>query len=553
MENESEDIQHLFDGTVRTFDVPSDIKLKYKPRQTQLDILKFTEDSIKQNKKYILIDSPVGTGKSFAVMMLMDWYRQHYNPNAVFDILTNSKILQEQYTRDFEFINSLWGKENYHCESHNCNCAMGKEHNELLGIKRCVGCPYDEAKEAFFEGEVSLTNFHMFLTYKIFAPFAWERTSKMLLIDEAHEFEAVFCDFITNKLSKTILRRSGITEVEADKLMQQAVLYKTLESCMDFFENKVIPAMKSTRSRLKSEITNASDSESKRLLTQLNALNNNLTKFEAAVDEYKNDASNWAYEYNINHKHEFECTVQPIWAYPYLEKTVWKHYDHIIFLSGTLLDRELFAKLNGLDEHRTSYMAIPSPFPVENRPIYYMNVGKMSFKTKAETFQRQVGFVDRILKKHNGDKGIIHTVNYELAGWVNDRVRDNSRLLLHESSNRQETLDIHYNSAKATVLVSPSMINGVDLKEDFSRFQVILKMPYPNLQSEKVKRRNESMPEFYGWKTVCDLIQSYGRSIRSEKDHAITYILDGCFSDVLRRSGRFIPQYIKDAIIGVDV
>ncbi len=174
----------------------------------------------------------------------------------------------------------------------------------------------------------------------------------------------------------------------------------------------------------------------------------------------------------------------------------------------------------------------------------------MNFKDKTATFENMVPTLKNIMNRHKSQKGIIHTVNYELCGWVQNALQDN-RLLLHESSNRQEVLNSHYATERPTVLCSPSMINGVDLKEDFSRFQVILKMPYPNLKSEKVKKRMETYSNWYGWKTICDLIQSYGRSIRSETDKADTYILDSCLSDILRYSSNMIPPYMKEAIITV--
>jgi len=96
------------------------------------------------------------------------------------------------------------------------------------------------------------------------------------------------------------------------------------------------------------------------------------------------------------------------------------------------------------------------------------------------------------------------------------------------------------------------MMTGVDLIEEFSRHQTILKMPYPNLGSKKVKKRMETMKEYYGLTTVRDLIQAYGRSVRSKDDKANTYILDSCFGDLLKWNNKYFPQWVKDAIQYVD-
>jgi ATP-dependent DNA helicase DinG len=80
------------------------IKLKYEPRPQQIEILEFVKTSIESDTKFVMIDAPTGVGKSYAAVMIADWYSSDVNPDAKIDILTNSKILQDQYTRDFDFI-----------------------------------------------------------------------------------------------------------------------------------------------------------------------------------------------------------------------------------------------------------------------------------------------------------------------------------------------------------------------------------------------------------------------------------------------------------------
>jgi hypothetical protein len=58
------------------------------------------------------------------------------------------------------------------------------------------------------------------------------------------------------------------------------------------------------------------------------------------------------------------------------------------------------------------------PFPVENRPIFYMPLGKMSYAKKEETFKNYVPYLHKILKKYSNKKGIIHTNSFELSNWM---------------------------------------------------------------------------------------------------------------------------------------
>ena len=216
-------------------------------------------------------------------------------------------------------------------------------------------------------------------------------------------------------------------------------------------------------------------------------------------------------------------------------------------MSGTILDKTLFATLNGIDVERSVYYSAPSPFPLENRKIYYMPLGKMSYAKKEETFKSYVPFFTKVLKKYSGVKGIIHTNSFELSKWIEDSIKD-SRLVFHTSANKEEMLRHHFTSEKPTVIVSPSVSTGVSFDHEKSRFQVIAKIPYPSLASQKNKMRQKTYPEWYSWKTVAELIQACGRSVRSHTDYADTIIIDGSFSDVLKFSSHFMPSWFQDSI-----
>jgi len=213
-------------------------------------------------------------------------------------------------------------------------------------------------------------------------------------------------------------------------------------------------------------------------------------------------------------------------------------------MSGTILDPKMLAFLMGLDDDEYSYLELPCPFKAENRPIIYVKFGKMSYYDKKETFKIAIPVIKKILEKNKDHKGIIHSGNYQFSDWIRRNIKDD-RLLIHDSSTREKSLVHHIESEFETVLVSPSMMNGIDLKDDLSRFQIIIKVPFPNLQSSKVKRRLETKPEWYNWKTLIEMMQSYGRSVRNEDDWAETYVLDSCFDQVIQKR---VPQYFRDAL-----
>jgi ATP-dependent DNA helicase DinG len=290
-----------------------------------------------------------------------------------------------------------------------------------------------------------------------------------------------------------------------------------------------------------------------RLMQLVNDLRQYQLKIEVFLKEYKDNPNNWVLETQYNEKmKQKELSLEPIWAYDYLDKYVFSHYDMVFLMSGTILDKSLFCQLNGLDVSKAVYYSIGSPFNVKNRPIYYMPLGKMSFKQKEETFERYIPYIKKLLDKYKGRKGIIHTNSFELAKWIENKVKD-PRLVFHDSSNKDEVLKMHKESEEATVIVSPSMDTGVSFDNDDARFQIIAKVPYPSLASQKNKLRQANNPDWYSWKTVAGLIQMSGRPVRSSIDYADTIIIDGSFGDVIKHSSHFIPDWIQQAIKRINV
>lgn len=541
---------------VKTYTL-SQLKLDKTPRPQQIELLEFVKQSIGNNKKYCMIDAPTGIGKSYFTVMFMDWFKNNYDPYCTFDILTDSKILQEQYTKDYDFMNSLWGKGSYECEKYQTDCASGMEFCKVKG-ENCEHCPYKEAKWKFDNGDISLTNFHLFLTYMLYLPGAWKRSSRVLIVDESHNFESVTCDFITTKISKPLLKINGFTDEEISKTYEifgNNPEDLTIKEFAEKLNNEFLNIVKTVINRLSRE---GEDGDVK-AMKKLQSLANNYLKWEQLLNEYTKVPDNWILETELIKKYKdnkiseqyYEFTAQPVWADKYLAEKVWDKYDYILFMSGTILDKNMFSEMNGLDVNLSAYKSIDSPFHKDNRPIYYFyNLGKQTYNTKEITWKNQLPILKKIVKKHKNEKGIIHTANYEIQSWIENSILEN-RILTHQTDNRNEVLNMHYQSDLPTILVSPSMITGVDLYEDFSRHQTIIKIPYPNLGSKKIKKRMETKKNWYNWKTVVDLIQSYGRSIRSKDDTANTYILDGSFSNILKFNDNILPNWFKEAVIWI--
>jgi Rad3-related DNA helicase len=155
--------------------------------------------------------------------------------------------------------------------------------------------------------------------------------------------------------------------------------------------------------------------------------------------------------------------------------------------------------------------------------------------------------VQEILREHSGVKGIIHCHSYKIVSYLRKHIKD-KRLLFHGSDDRDEVLKKHVAAKTPTVLVSPSMSEGVDLKGDLARFQVILKVPYPSLGDKLVRKRMHKWDWWYPMQTVKTVVQAVGRAVRSADDHAVTYILDADWSRFESKHGELLPKGFKDCI-----
>jgi Rad3-related DNA helicase len=543
---------------------------KYKPRKEQKEVMSFISEEYQRNKsnKFFLLNLPPGSGKSHLALMIADFCKKNVDKLSKVDIITNSKLLQDQYAGTYESISDLRGKDNYECETYSCSCSQGAEFNRLNKTS-CESCPYNNAKDSFISGNVSLTNFYLYILYAIYNPKLLEsRGSNILIVDECHEFDDVMSDFISIKMTENTIKRfkfSNESEIlrkfksvssTADYVVFLTYLLGELISTVDDMERGMGSQKRNVRSDKRdlkiSKLLKTKNTDVK-IMQIVTELKQHQLKIDIFLKEHKSNPNNWVLETYYNEKlKQKELSLEPIWAYDYLDKYVFSKYDMVFLMSGTILDKNLFCQLNGLDVSKAVYYSIRSPFSLKSRPIYYMPVGKMSYKSKEETFKRYIPYIQKLLNKYKNQKGIIHTNSFELANWIKSSIND-PRLIFHDSSNKDEMLRMHFESEDPTVIISPSMDTGVSFDDDKARFQIIAKVPYPSLGSQKNKLRQKNNPDWYAYRTVSGIIQACGRIVRSDRDYGDTIIIDGSFSDVIKHSSHFIPDYIQESITKINV
>jgi ATP-dependent DNA helicase DinG len=257
------------------------------------------------------------------------------------------------------------------------------------------------------------------------------------------------------------------------------------------------------------------------------------------------------------HKENYDITrveLKPLDPSKYI-KTIVEKCPKTLIMSATILNHQTFQKNLGLDSEidKTKFIQIQSDFPIENRPIFplsveylnFSNLQQMDVKTKISRA------IDNIMYIHSNDKGIIHTSSYEQLNFIKENlsIMNSRRLILTDPEiERDEVIKEHSESKKPTVLISPSLHTGLDLKDHLSRFQIITKVPYPNIADKWTSEKRKINKEWYYWQTALRLVQAYGRSIRSKDDWAKTYVLDSAFNYFVKVNHNILPKWFHSAI-----
>ena len=220
-----------------------------------------------------------------------------------------------------------------------------------------------------------------------------------------------------------------------------------------------------------------------------------------------------------------------------------------LIMSATILNNAMFSKNIGLmSSDGVKFIRADSDFPSENRPIFPLNVAYLNFTNlqRSDVKIKISRAIDIIMHTHCNDKGIIHTTSYDQLYFIKENLSDQNarRLIVTDPEvERDVVIKEHIESRKPTVLISPSLHTGLDLKDSLSRFQVITKVPYPNTADRWTAAKRNNNEEWYYLQTALKLVQAYGRSVRSKEDWAKTYILDAAFGYFIRKNRNFLPDW----------
>lgn len=527
--------------------------LKYFPyeesREIQEEVINKVLNDFKSGKKYAVIECGTGVGKSAIGFTIGKYLTNSSEISNEFEqgtyFLTTQKILQEQYTKDFKpkGLNSLYSSSNYICDvDKKASCKeiqTALKSGSLPKKYDCCGykCKYKEKKKEFIENQLGITNFSYFLTEKNYSKKLPNK--KIMIIDEAHNLESELTRFIEISVSEYFSEKILKLSIPKDLNTQ----FKIFQWIKDVYIQKVDDKLQSIQLQLnKLGISSKKLEEFKKITNHVEMLQSHLTKIKEFIKIY--DKDNWIFD--IENSNKFRKFIfKPIDISSYAKEYILQYADYIVFMSATIVSHEGFCISLGLPYEKTSIIKKGSPFDSRNKPVIYSPAGSMSFKNIDKTLPKLIQMINAILENHKGQKGIIHTHSNKIANYIKNNIK-NKRLILATGDTRDISLKKHCDSNHDTVLLSPSMAEGVDLKGKLSEFQILCKIPYPYLGDKVTKKKMHKWKWWYDTQTARTIIQSLGRSIRNENDTAITYILDEDWNMIKNRAKDYFPEDFFD-------
>lgn len=531
-----------------------------RPRPEQELAIDFIIDQFYvQNKDYVVCELPTGTGKSAIAITLARWLRRWHMEMLQGDaleetlpqtyVLTSQKVLQDQYVKDFPtHLADLRSSANFQCRGmKGQTCAETKrlkkalEGNPCLSVINCIddakGCPYRAAKQKFIEATASVTNYSYMLSEAVYAGSLKPR--ELIVFDEAHNIE------------NEVRRWAQISIYEGYVSEELKISFPNSENDVKgWVENRYYPALLKLMSRNLRAIEKlmAAGKLSNRL-QELAKKHELLDKHVCQVNRFVQEKGADKDEYLVTIDRsgaERSVQLRPLSVASQAQSLLYSKGRKRLLMSATILDEDVFFRSAGLPSKQSAaFLSIASPFKPTSFGLTYRPIGSMTAKNVATTLPNIVADVRKILAKHPTQKGVIHTTSYDVTSAIG--TIGNDRLLVQTcADDREKMLREHLSSPRPTVLVSPAMTEGLDLRDELGRFQVICKVPYPYFGDKVVATKAKKDPKWYAWCTVRTLVQAVGRCVRSTNDWTKTYILDESFGELIQRNPEMIPSYFEE-------
>jgi len=526
----------------------------FTPQSQQVDIINKIEVAFNNGFNFVVCCAPTGSGKSFLSKTLSNkspeisqnfkGLIESYNafrvdqfgdfakaeecesePSFGAFALTITKSLQDQYTNLFKDSEALKGKSNYLCRvdpSYNVDfapCHFNPRIKESCLVNST--CDYYCARRDTLVNKLGILNYSMFMSLPEHV-----KKREYIICDEASELESELVKRFSRSLNYKILKRLGYKPIDIP-VENYGKFRVWLGELILKLGNEVEDIKKLLGKKKKNTSTADTDVQRFKLFSNL------LAQIKTTVDTWEDC------EYVIEHNLE-GVTLKPL-RVDNLAKHIFKYGKKILLMSATIIDHVSFCKTLGIEKYQ--YIEVDSTFDPKNAPIYVTTGSKLNYKNLKEKLPVLKDNILKICEFHKNVKGVIHTHTMEITQYLKDNIDDPRFLFRLDGANNEQIIQRHIEATGPTILVSPSMTYGVDLKEDLARFQIVAKAAYMPLNDERIKKLFKEDPNWYVNQMLNQLIQACGRGVRTKNDKCITYIMDGTITDAVIRNSKKLPKY----------
>jgi Rad3-related DNA helicase len=538
-------------------------------RKGQREAIADTLEAYHAGTKVVILDAPVGSGKSL-IAMAVAWILNQNNQKGF--ILASDIALQEQYEKDFKRYNLNWGSVkgigNYICVDNMENNSLGTcriRNKRPQGMSCYSECPYFNARDQSADSPTALLNYAYWLimmnyVYPSMKEEAIFRPRDFTICDEGHKIldivqnhysprfdpktieklEKLTSFFDNYKIRKhynnyLVIKRSIAAVFETENQDTLFELLKTIELELEAFKS----SWEFLKDRVKEDYPHDDPPkewrEALRLCDWLKDLHCKVEDYCDIIDKTstRNIVKNPSNDEDVT----FNCLQESYMMNKYFHAST----GFTLLMSATFADPRDYMKSIALNDAK--YIKMDSSFDFTKSPIYFYNKRRMSYNQIEANLPWMYEKINEILDKHPKENGIIHSASYHLTLKIFNHLspKNKSRVLVYEGTEEKRKVLEMLKRDTSKVLMGPSLLEGLDLKDDWSRLQIFAKVPYLSLADKFVKAKLAINPDWYRWKAIINILQGTGRSVRSENDWATTYILDGSLADLIHASRKSFP------------
>jgi ATP-dependent DNA helicase DinG len=571
------DINNKIDQLLELGDFGSNFSFRPQQRDT---IVRICHNILNNDTKNIIVNAPTGSGKSIIAIVSSRILTKAYKLKGY--IITSDLGLQDQYWSDISQFGYQWGTmkgaDNYICSENNQTYvnAECKSRNIFGGKLRNLACfkecSFHNAKEKAINSPLTLVNYSYWLIQRNYTAKkeAGNDTDPSFPIrdfcffDEAHKVDDIVQNHFSPRLNVRIVDAIG----EVSLYFKENGFISTpisTEGIMGRLKQNVFDTTKTTKEDIISltvfkkriEQVQSAQEDFKTYITSKypfgNPIPKNINKIIRLLDFLKDvhckieDYLDMTKEQHIVKTVGFdEAVFNSLDDRMLIKKVLHDECATGVFMSATFGSVSEWAEItNTIDYDR---IIVKVDWDYQRSPIHLLKGPRLNYANKEESLPPAIELLDDCISKHITERGLIHTGSYGFMQSILESSKYFDRFVFYNDSAEKKDALERFGNSENKILIGPSLVEGIDLKDDLCRFQIFFKVPYRNLSCEYTKRKLKLDPRWYNYKALTQFKQGVGRGVRNDNDWAVTYLIDGCFQDFIRRNLSVIDRDILERI-----